>query len=146
MAEIALAAATVLAVAAVLTGLPRLLREGRTRDARSRLTPALLILTGGAAVTFAAYLAFKLRCDRIGCRHRTGHGFAELEQWWRGRSSWQWSGQLALASVALAAAAAAFWLSATRRRGARPAVWSARLLYVAWVLLVFVLPLAYGVA
>jgi hypothetical protein len=130
----------------VLAGLPRLLREGRGGNAdRGRLTPALLILTGGAAVTFAAYLAFKLRCDRIGCRHRSGRGFAELDDWWRARSSWQWGAQLLLASVALSVAAAAFWLSVGERRGTRPAVWAARALYAAWVVLVFVLPVAYGV-
>lgn len=133
-----------LAVIAVAASLPRLLREGRGANLRPRLTPALLILTGGAAVTLASYLVFKLGCDRLGCHRREGHGFAKLDDWWHGRHSWEWAGQVTIAAAALTAAALAFWLSAGARRGARHALWSARLLYAAWVVLVFVVPVALG--
>ena len=63
-AEIALAAATVIAIAALATGLPALLRDRRA--GRSRITSALVILTGGGAITFVAYVAFQLRCGNSG--------------------------------------------------------------------------------
>ena len=64
-AEVLLAAATVVAAAAVLATVPSIVRRpgaGRPAARRKHLTPALVILTGGAAVTFVAWLAFDLRC------------------------------------------------------------------------------------
>ena len=139
-AEIALAAATVLAVVAVATGLPPLLRDRAT--GRSRITSALVILTGGAAITFVAYVAFTLRCGNSGCRKGAGEGWLEWDRWWRDDSTWQWGGQLLLAALGLAAAALAFWLGA-RGRGSRAPLVAAWVLYGLWVLLVFAAPAAY---
>ena len=79
MAEVVLAAATVLAVAAVAVALPAVLRAPAERAVRTRLTPALVILTGGAVISFAAYLAFSSRCGHrcergAGTRHLLGKG------------------------------------------------------------------------
>jgi hypothetical protein len=142
--EIALAAATLLAVAAVAGSLPRLLRERERRAARARLTPSLLVLTLGAAITFAAYLSFALRCERSSCVRGAGGGLAGLDRWWRAHDSWQWGAQLLIASMALAVAALAFWLSARASRRARPPLWFARLLYAAWFAVVLVSPAVYA--
>ncbi|MEA2397848.1 MAG: hypothetical protein QOK25_1404 [Thermoleophilaceae bacterium] len=141
-AEIALAAATVIAVVAVAAALARLLRTAESRSARSRLTPALAILTGGAAITFTAYLAYSLRCGGAGCRPGGGDGVAGFHHWWRAHDSWQWSGQLLVASVGLAIAAIALWLGARDSRRRRLPLWIARLLYTAWAAIVF-LPVLY---
>ena len=125
-AEIGLAVATVVAVLAVLATLVPLLRTAEPRAARSRLTPALTILTGGAAITFTAYLAFTLRCGGAGCRPGGGDGVAGLHHWWRAHDSWQWSAQLLVASAGLAVAAVALWLSARASRGWRVPLWAAR--------------------
>ncbi|HEX8073495.1 MAG TPA: hypothetical protein VF545_00805 [Thermoleophilaceae bacterium] len=141
-AEVALAAATVLALVAVAGSLATLLRAGGRSADRSRLTPALVVLTGGAAVTFAAYLAFEFRCRGSACERGAGDGLLGFHHWWRAHDSWQWSGQLLLASVALVAAGAALWLGARDSRRKSAPLWAARLLYAGWVLLVF-LPVLY---
>ena len=141
--EIALAAATIVALAAVVAGLPPLLRPAEAEGGRGRVTPALVMLTGGAAITFTAYLAFELRCGTTGCRRGAGGGFAGLHRWWRTESSWEWGAQLLVASLGLAAAALAFWLSARGSRRARWPLWSARVLYAAWAIFVFLVPGAY---
>jgi hypothetical protein len=141
--ELALAGATIVALAAVVAGLPLMLRPSEAESGRSRVTPSLVMLTGGAAVTFAAYLAFELRCGTTGCRQGAGGGFAGLHRWWRTESSWAWGAQLLVASLGLAAAAVAFWLSARGSRRARWPLWWARLLYVAWAVFVFLVPAAY---
>ncbi|MBV9213039.1 MAG: hypothetical protein JOZ25_05255 [Actinobacteria bacterium] len=138
--EIAVAAATLLALAAVVASLPPLL-AARQRDAtRTRLTPSLVMLTGGAAITFAAYLAFQIRCNGTACRSGAGGGPAELARWWRSESTWEWGAQLFLASVGLAAASAAFWLSARASNRSRSTLWAARVLYLLWALFVVVVP------
>jgi hypothetical protein len=143
VAEVVLAAATVFAVAAIAAAIPALLRVEPARDARSRLTPSLAILTGGAAITFAAYLAYDLRCGHRCDRGDAPTGLASVHRWWHRHGSWQWSTQLTIAAVGLAVAALAFALAARRSRRARPPLWLARVLYGAWVVLVFAVPAAY---
>ena len=144
--EIAVAAATILALVAVLAAFAPILRARERGTVRSRLTPTLVILTGGAAITFAAYLAFQLRCGHSGCKKGAGGGFAGLDRWWRSASSWQWGAQLLVASLGLVAAAVAFWLSAHGSKRVRPPLWAARLLYLGWATLVFLMPAAYELA
>jgi hypothetical protein len=143
VAQVVLAAATVLALVAVVTAIPTLLRVPADNDARAHLTGALVILTGGAAVTFAAYLADDLRCGHH-CDRGTGpSGIASVHRWWHRHGSWQWSAQLTIAAAGLAVAALAFALAARRSRGARAPLWTARLVYLAWAGLVFAAPAAY---
>ena len=142
MPEVALAAATVVAVAAIASALPAIMRAGPERIGRTRLTSPLVILTGGALLTFAAYLAFASRCGRR-CERDAGSGFAGLHNWWHGHGSWQWSAQLTIAAVALACGALAFALAARESRYARVPLWAARLLYVAWTIVVFAMPAVY---
>src|SRR3989442_15685673 len=80
--EIALAAATVVALAAVVAGLPPLLRPAEAEGGRGRVTPALVMLTGGGAITFTAYLAFGPRCGTTRCRRGAGGGFAGRPPRW----------------------------------------------------------------
>jgi hypothetical protein len=141
-AEVVLAAATVLAVAAVAVALPAVLRAPRDRAARTRLTPALVILTGGAVISFAAYLAYTSRCGHR-CERGAGTGFAGLHDWWRTRHSWQWHAQLVIAGVALAAGALAFALAAYGMRLARVPLSIARLLLTAWAIVCFAMPAVY---
>ena len=140
MAEVALAAATVFAAAAVSASLPVLVRRA---PAGGRLTPSLVILTGGAAITFAAWLAFDIRCGHHCEPARGSHGVASLERWWRRHDSWQWSAELTIAAAALAVAALAFALAARGAGRARAALWAARLAYAAWIVLVFAPPAVY---
>jgi hypothetical protein len=135
-AEIVLAAATIVAVAGMAAGLVALLRAPERPAVRSGLTPALVMLTGGAAITFAAWLAYAIRCGDGSCRRDAGDGFAGFDRWWLQHGAWQWGTELLLAALGLAAAAIAFWLAARRGRSARPALWLARILYLAWILLV----------
>jgi hypothetical protein len=139
-AEIALAAATVIAIGAVATGLPALLRDRRA--GRARITSALVILTGGAAITFVAWVAFTLRCGNSSCQKGAGTSWIELDRWWRDDSTWQWGAQLLLAAVGLAAAAVAFMLGA-RGSGRRAPLRAAWIFYGLWVVLVFVVTAAY---
>jgi hypothetical protein len=136
--EIAVAAATLLAVVAVAVALPALMR--RRSGGRSGLTPSLVILTGGAAITFVAWLAFTVRCSQAGCHVKPSDTIAGLAPWWRRKHSWQWSGQLMLASLGLVTASVALALAARRGKGARPAVLLARLCYAVWAVVVFVIP------
>ena len=143
MAEAVLAAATVLAVASVVSALPTLIRIPRDNDARSHLTPALVMITGAAVITFAAYLAHDLRCGHRCDRGEPPGGLANVERWWHRHDSWQWGAQLTIAAVGLAVAALAFALAARRSRRARTPLWAARGVYVAWAVLVFALPAVY---
>ncbi len=144
--EIAVAAATLVALAGIAASLPALLATRQREATRTRLTPALVMLTGGAAITFAAYLAFQIRCTGTGCRVGAGSGFLELERWWHSEYTWEWGAQLLVASLGLAASSLAFWLSARASRWARPPLWAARLLYIAWAVFVFLVPAAYELA
>ena len=63
-----------------------------------------------------------------------------LEPWWRRKHSWQWSGQLILASIGLVTASVALALAARRRKNARNALIAARLFYGVWAVVVFVIP------
>src|SRR5437763_4492957 len=143
MAEVVLAVATVLAVAAVAVALPAVLRAPADRAARTRLTPTLVILTGAAVISFAAYVAFTSRCGHR-CERGAGTGFAGLHDWWRTRHSWQWNAQLVIAGAALAAAAAAFALAAYGRRLARFPLSIARLLLAGLAFVCFGVPAVYG--
>jgi hypothetical protein len=144
--EIAVAAATVVALVGIVASMPPLLRTQQGASARSRLTPALVMLTGGAAITFTAYLAFQIRCSGTSCRQGAGNGFAGLHRWWRSEHSWEWGAQLLVASIGLATASLAFWLSARGSKHARPPLWMARFLYVVWALFVFLVPAIYEIA
>jgi len=135
---VALAAATVIAVALLAVTLPAMLRRGRGR--RSGVTSALVIVTGGAAVTFVAYLAFAVRCSQAGCRVPGGDTVAGLHLWWRTRDAWQWGAQLALASVGLAVASLSLALAARERRMAGRVVNLARVTYALWAVAVFAVP------
>jgi cytochrome bd-type quinol oxidase subunit 2 len=142
MEKIVLATAIVVGVAAMVTAVATLMRAPAERDARARLTPALVILTGGAFITFSGYLAYDLRCGHR-CERGAGGGFAGLDRWWRDHDSWQWGAQLTIAAVGLAAAAVAFALAARGSRHARVPLWAARLIYLAWIALVFAVPAVY---
>ncbi|HKP92014.1 MAG TPA: hypothetical protein VJT75_18745 [Thermoleophilaceae bacterium] len=128
---------------AVGAALPALLRRPRGGE-RIRLLPSLALLTGGAAIAFAAWVAFDGRCGN-GCdahpRYETG--FAGFYRWWHRHDSWQWSAQLTLAAVGLALAAVAFALAARGHPRARVPLWGARVVYAVWVVLVFAVPAAY---
>jgi hypothetical protein len=138
--ELTLAAATVVAIAALFVTLPALTRKKATR---TRLTPALVIATGGAGITFVAYVAFQLRCSDLGCGLEPGDAIDGVYPWWRVEASWQWGAQLALASVGLMAGALALALAARQRRAARRVLRLARIAYFVWVLLAFVVPAAW---
>ena len=140
--EVAVAAATVFAAVAVIYTLPALVN--RTRG-RAGLTPALVIITGGAAITFVAWLAFTVRCTQSGCNVHPGDTFAGLEPWWRRKHSWQWGAQLALASAGLVTASIALALAARDRPNARKALISARAFYAAWAAVAFVIPAAWEI-
>ena len=135
--EIMVAAGTLIAVVAVGAALPALMRR---TGGRSGLTPALVILTGGAAITFVAWLAFTIRCSQSGCHVKPSYTVFGLEPWWRRKHSWQWSGQLILASIGLVTASVALALAARRRKNARNALIAARLFYGVWAVVVFVIP------
>jgi hypothetical protein len=108
------------------------------------MTPALVILTGGAAITFVAYLAYELRCRSQGCTGASDWGFGFLRTWWRRDAAWEWGAQLALASLGLVAASIALALTAAGRfRRARRPLLAARLVYAAWAVLVFLPAAAY---
>jgi len=132
-------------VASVGTALTALLRQRPRRDgARIRLLPSLALLTGGAAIAFAAWVAFDGRCGHSCDRHpQYETGLAGFYRWWHRGDSWQWSAQLTVAAIGLALAAAAFALAARGHPRARAALWTARVVYVVWVVLVFVVPAAY---
>jgi hypothetical protein len=127
------------------TGLVALLRRRpRGDDARIRLLPSLALLTGGAAIAFAAWVAFDGRCGHSCDRHpRYETGLAGFYRWWHRHDSWQWSAQLTLAAIGLMLAAVAFALTARGHRRARVALWAARVVYVVWVVLVFAVPAGY---
>jgi hypothetical protein len=139
---VTLAATTVVAVALLAVTLPVLVRRAR---GRAGLTPALVIATGGAAITFVAYLAFAVRCRQAGCHFRRGDTVAGIAPWWRIKESWQWGAQLALASVGLLIASAALALAVREKRAARPVVTLARLAYGVWAVVVFVIPAAWEI-
>ena len=140
--EVTLAAATVAAAVLLVLTLPALVRRAR---GRAGLTPALVIATGGAAITFVAYLAFAVRCTQAGCHFRRGDTVAGLAPWWRIKGSWQWGAQLALASVGLLISSAALALAVRESRAAGPAVSLARLAYGVWAVVVFFIPAAWEI-
>ena len=140
--EIMVAAGTLIAVVAVGAALPALMRR---TGGRSGLTPALVILTGGAAITFVAWLAFTIRCSQSGCHVKPSYTVFGLEPWWRRKHSWQWGAQLTLASVGLVVASLSLALAARERPGARATLFAARFVYAAWALVAFVLPAAWEV-
>jgi hypothetical protein len=140
--EVTLAAATVAAAALLVLTLPVLVRRAR---GRAGVTPALVIATGGAAITFVAYLAFAVRCTQAGCHFGKGDTVAGLAPWWRIKGAWQWGAQLALASVALLIASAALALAVREKRAAAPVVTLARLAYGVWTIVVFVIPAAWEI-
>jgi hypothetical protein len=124
-------------------GTPR--GQGEGPHGRARMTPALVIVTGGAAITFVSYLAYVLRCNGQGCTD-PGWAFGFVRTWWRRDSAWEWGAQLALASVGLVSASIALAFSARgRTRRARPPLIAARLAYLAWAVLVFAPAAAYEV-
>jgi hypothetical protein len=139
---VVVAVATIVAVVLMAVTIPVIVRRAR---GRARLTPALVILTGAAAITFAAYLAFLIRCAEAGCRFDAGDTVAGLEPWWRRNSSWQWGGQLALAGVGLLLASIALTLAARERRATGRAVTLARVAVFLWAAIVFVIPAAWEI-
>jgi hypothetical protein len=143
MPEIVLAVATVVAVAAVASALPALARVPRDNDARSHLTAPLVMVTGAAVITFGAYLGYDLRCGKRCDREAGGGGIDSLHRWWHRHDAWQWSVQLTIAAAGLAVAALAFGLAARRSPRARAPLWLARLVYAAWVAVVFAAPAIY---
>ena len=140
--ESGLAAATIVAVIAVGVALGAIARRG---GGRSGLTSALVIVTGGAAVTFVAYLAFQIRCGEAGCVVRPGDAVAGISPWWRIDDAWQWGAQLTLAAVALVVSSLALAFAARESRAARPLLMAARLAYALWALLVFLVPMAWEI-
>src|SRR2546425_13342417 len=86
--EIALAAATVVALAAVVAGLPPLLRPAEAEGGRGRVTPALVMLTGGAALTLTAHPAFELRCRPTRRPRGAGGRLAGPSPWGAAEASW----------------------------------------------------------
>ena len=122
--------------------LPALLRRG-PGGRRGGVTSALVIVTGGAAVTFVAWLAFAVRCSQYGCRVGPGDDVGGVDPWWHMRQAWEWGTQLALAAVGLAIASLALALAARERRSARWMVNLARLVYLIWVIGVFAVPAAW---
>jgi hypothetical protein len=140
-----LATATVVAVASLAAGLRAILRQRPSgRGARIRLLPSLALLTGGAAIAFASWLAHDKRCGEQCDLHPRGEtGFAGFYRWWHREDAWQWSWQLIVASAGLALAALAFAFAARAHPRARTALWVARAAYVVWVVLVFAIPAAY---
>jgi hypothetical protein len=131
-------------VAAALAAMLR--QRPRGANARVRLLPSLALLTGGAAIAFASWIAFDGRCGH-GCDRHPHYqtGLAGFYRWWHRHDSWQWSAQLTLAAVALALAAISFALTARGHPRARLALWAARAAYVVWAVLVFAVPAAYEV-
>jgi hypothetical protein len=131
-------------VIAVGSALAALLRtRPRGRGGRVRVLPSLALLTGGAAIAFASWVAYDGRCGH-GCdsHPREETGFAGFHRWWHRHDSWQWGAQLTLAAVALALAATAFALTARAHPRARIALWAARAAYAVWIVLVFAVPAA----
>ena len=108
------------------------------------LRPYRALLTGGAAIAFASWIAYDGRCGH-GCdRHpRYETGLAGFYRWWHRHDSWQWSWQLIVAATGLALAATAFGLAARAHPRARTPLWAARAVYLVWVVLVFAVPAAY---
>jgi hypothetical protein len=142
LGEIALAVATVVAVVAVgvaLTGI------ARRNAGRTGLTSPLVVVTGGAAITFVAYIAFQIRCGDTGCVVGIGDTVAGISPWWRIDRAWQWGGQLTLASAGLMISSLALAFAARESRAARPLLIAARAAYFIWILLVFAVPLAWEV-
>lgn len=136
-----LAVATLAAVALLALTLPVLAR--RARSSRAGVTPALVIATGGAAITFVAYLAFLVRCRQAGCHFHRGDMVAGISPWWRIKEAWQWGAQLALAGVGLLIASAALALAVREKRASRRVVALARLAYGVWAVVVFLIPAAW---
>jgi hypothetical protein len=108
---------------------------------RPRVLAPLAMTTGGAVITFVAYIAFEGRCG-LDCIDRGGPQLAGRDVWWRVEEAWQWSAQLAIASVGLAAAAIALVCAARGwQRAAGTPLWVARIAYAVWALAALIVPL-----
>ena len=140
--EGSVAFATVVAVVLLALTLPPLIRRNR---GRAGVTSALVILTGAAAITFVAYLAFLVRCGEAGCRFDADDTVAGMAPWWRSNASWQWGAQLALAGAGLLLSSIAFALAARERKASRRALLVARIAVGLWALVVFLIPGAWEV-
>ncbi len=116
-------------------------RRGAATVSRPRLAAPLVTITGGAVVTFVAYLAYDGRCRDWCGTQATGRAV-----WWRVEEAWQWAGQLAVASVGLAAAALALLLAARGMRGVRPAVRTAQVAFAVWLVTAVAIPLGIELA
>jgi hypothetical protein len=103
---------------------------------RPRLAAPLVTITAGAVIAFASYLAYDGRC-----REWCGAEPAGQAVWWRIEDAWQWAGQLAVASLGLAAAALGLVLAARGMRGVRPAVILARAAFAVWIVVAVAIPL-----
>jgi hypothetical protein len=138
--ELVMAAATVAAVVLLALTLPALIRLGR--GGRRPVTPALVVLTAAAAITFVSYVGFFVRCadSDSGCGYDSGDTFAGFSPWWRTDDAWQWGAQLALAGVALVLASLALFLAVRKRRAAGRAVAVARVAVFIWALVAFLIP------
>jgi hypothetical protein len=108
---------------------------------KPRLAAPLMTLTGGAVITFVAYLAYDGRC-----RGWCGPDPAGREVWWRIHDAWQWAAQLAVASIGLGAAALALVLAARGMRGVRPNVRVAQAAFACWIVAALVIPLGMEIA
>jgi hypothetical protein len=140
--EIALAVATVVAVAAVVAALGGITRRNARR---AGVTPALVIVTCAAAITFVAYLAFQIRCGETGCVIGPGDEVAGVSPWWRIDRAWQWGGQLTLASAGLVISSLALAAAARESPAARPLLIAARSAYFVWAVLVFAVPMLWEI-
>jgi hypothetical protein len=124
--------------------LPAMLRRG-PGGRTAAITSSLVIVTGGAAVTFVAYLAFVIRCSQYGCHVRPGDRVSGIAPWWHIRHAWQWGAQLGLAAIGLAVGSAALALASRERRSARIGLNLARALFGLWVVGVFAIPAAWEI-
>src|SRR5205807_522863 len=117
-AEVASAAATLVAIAALGWALAGLLRGMRPK----RLVPPLIVVTVGAILSLVAYIAFVVHCPGGGCRARDRSVLAGVDPWSSGMHAWQWAAELALATTGLVAASLALALAVRGRPGVRPAL------------------------
>jgi hypothetical protein len=136
------------AIAATLLSAAPAVRTGGDWGTRTkpRLFPPLAMTTGGAVITFIAYIAFNGRCGSE-CIDNGGPQLAGRDVWWRVDQAWQWSAQLGLASLGLAAAALALLFTARgwNRMVGMP-LWVARIAYCVWAIVALLLPVGLELA
>jgi hypothetical protein len=102
--------------------------------------------TGGAVITFIAYIAFNGRCGSE-CIDHGGPQLAGHDVWWRIDQAWQWSAQLGVASLGLAGAALALLCTARGwSRAAGAPLWLARIAFAVWGLAALILPISLELA